>query len=1052
MAGSRFALLAVVCAVCALPIAALAQTAGDAAAGGSLRLAAPVRQAKHPAAVYIVKMREPGAATYKGGTAGYAATKPSPGRKLDSSSGAVRSYVAYLENTHDQALTSVGAGGGKLYSFRYALNGFAARLTTDQASRLARRGDVERIWPDTDQRLSTNNSAIFLGLEDPSGGLRADLGLQGEDIVIGFIDSGITPTHPSLLDVERHVPRACESRWSRASWLGRWLCHAVRRNPPTTLQFEPPQGFHGICQAGDGFPASTCNNKIIGARYYIEGFLARHELDPNEFVSPKDADGHGTHIATIAAGNPTSAQLFGARVARVSGIAPRARIAAYKACWLKTGERRATCATSDLARAIDDAVADGVDIINYSVGSLETDLTAPDDLALLDAFDAGILAVVAAGNDGPDYATIGSPSSAPWVLTVGASTQQGTRFREAIEVTSPDALAGRILMREASFTPRLSAERAIEAALILADDGAAGGSLGGSERDACQPLVNDLDGAIALIERGQCGFAVKLQHAASAGAVAAVVYSTSGAPIVMNGDRGSVTIPAVMIGVADGQRLADALAGGETVEARLAAGLFIEGRDTGNIVADFSSRGPGLSEPDFLKPDVTAPGVEILGGHTPEVANGLRGETFQYLSGTSMAAPEAAGVAALLKEAHPEWSAAAIKSALTTSARRNVVRPGNEEPADPFEVGAGHIDPNRAIDPGLVYDSDLLDHAAFLCGLRYTPFADEECNELALAGYSFEPRELNLPSFSLSRLITGDTIVRRVTNVGPPATYVAETEAPLGMRISVEPQSLSLGTGESATFTLAFTKDDAATDEWAFGELAWTDGSRRVASPIAVMPVTMRSPEDVFLTGSAGYFEVPVSFGYSGQYFPGVHGLRAPFIEDGFVDEDETNSFSFRFDRGVTAHLIDVPPEQMFARFALFDEFTDGADDLDLYLFHCPNNECVQIAESGGFTSEEQIDLVLPEPGVYAVLVHGFDTDPAGGAGAHYTLHAWSLGISDYVGNFDVFGPAVVTDGEHTVLELEWGGLAPATRYLAAISHIAANEPYTLTIVEIRSP
>jgi len=1033
-----------------LSLPALAQTPDSPAA---LRLASPVRPAKEPASVFIVKLRQPGAATYKGGTAGFAATKPAPGRKLDSSSSAVQSYVAYLESSHDRMLASVGAAGGKLYSFRYALNGFAARLTPNQVARLAALGEVERIWPDTDHRLETNNSAIFLGLEEPNGGLRADLGLHGEDVIIGIIDSGITPNHPSLLDVEPQVPRACESRWARASWLGRWLCHSLRRNPPSVLRFDAPEGWNGVCQTGPGFPEGACNRKIIGARYYIDGFLARHELDPNEFVSPKDADGHGTHIATIAAGNPTSARLFGRRVARVAGIAPRARIAVYKACWLKPGERRATCATSDLARAIDDAVADGVDIINYSVGSLETDLTAPDDLALLDAFDAGILTVVAAGNDGPDYATIGSPSSAPWVLTVGASTQGGTLFEEAVEITAPEDLAGLVPMREASFTPRLDPERAIEARLVLADDGVGTtGAFGGSVRDACEPLTGNVAGAVVLIERGNCDFVVKLGHAERAGARAAIVYNTTGAPIVMNGDRDSVRIPAVMIGAAEGQLLADRLVAGERIDVRLVAGLFIEGNVSGSVVADFSSRGPDLSEPDFVKPDVTAPGVEILGGHTPDVANGMRGETFQYLSGTSMAAPEAAGVAALLKEAHPDWSPAALKSALMTSARADVMRPGNEGQADPFEIGAGLIDPNRAIDPGLVYDSDLLDHAAFLCGLRYSPFPEDECNELAALGYSFEPKELNLPSVGVSRLITGDTVMRRVTNVGPAATYTVQVASPFGIDVDVDPPVLTLGTGESATFTLTFTKRAPVPEEWTFGELAWTDGTRRVASPIAVLPVTMRSPEDVFLTGAAGYFEVPVSFGYTGEYFAGVHGLRAPYVENGFVDEDDTNRFSFRFDRGVTAHLIEMPEDQIFARFALFDELTDGADDLDLYLFHCPNNECVQVAESGGFTSEEQIDLVLPDPGVYAVLVHGFDTDPAGGRGAYYTLHAWSLGINDYVGNFDVFGPAVVNDGDHTVLELEWDALAPATRYLGAISHHTDGEPYTLTVVEIRSP
>ncbi|HLF12675.1 MAG TPA: S8 family serine peptidase, partial [Gammaproteobacteria bacterium] len=341
-----------------------------------LRLAAPVRPTKSGTAVYIVQLKDAGAANYKGGVSGFAATKPAAGQHIDRSSPAVDTYVKHIEQTHDRLLGEIGAPGSKLYSFRYTLNGFAAELSAAQVSRLAQRPEIERIWLDTDQQVQTNNSPIFLGLENQTGGLRADLKLRGEGVVIGIIDSGVAPNHPSLSDVVEHIPRACQSQWARSSWLGRWLCHSVRRNPPTQLVYEPPVDFRGACEVGDGFAAEACNNKLVGARSYIDGFLFRHELDPREFRSPKDADGHGTHVATVAAGNSVPARLFGTRVARISGIAPRARVAIYKACWLKPGEIRATCATSDLTRAIDDAVADGVDIINYSLGSLETDLTA----------------------------------------------------------------------------------------------------------------------------------------------------------------------------------------------------------------------------------------------------------------------------------------------------------------------------------------------------------------------------------------------------------------------------------------------------------------------------------------------------------------------------------------------------------------------------------------------------------------------------------------------------------------------------------------------------
>jgi subtilisin family serine protease len=1027
------------------------------ASPGALQLATPVRPVKDAAAVYIVALREPGAASYKGQTAGFAATKPQPGRKIDRNAGQVDAYAKHLEQSHDRLLAGLGANSAKIYSFRYALNGFAARLTAGEASRLARRPEVARIWLDTERQLQTNNSAVFLGLLDQNGGLRADLGLRGENVVIGVIDSGVAPNHPSLRDYEEQIPRACRSAWATASWLGWMLCRSVRRNPPISQTYEPPVGFNGICQTGEGFTAEHCNNKLVGARYYIDGFLFRNTLDAGEFVSPKDADGHGTHIASVVAGNPVTAELFGTRIGAISGIAPRARVAVYKACWLKPGESRASCATSDLARAIDDAVADGVDLINYSVGSLETDLTAPDDLALLNALDAGVLSVVAAGNDGPDLGTIGSPSSAPWVLTVGASTQTGTLSDEAIEITAPADLIGRMEMREASFTSQLIDGAEAEGELALVDDGETilGDGALGSTRDACEALVGsaDLAGRIAVIERGGCDFELKLRRVEEAGASAAIVYNdVGGPPIVMNGTPGSVGIPAVMVSNADGQELVDRLVNGETVEALIVKGLFVERRVTGNQIGEFSSRGPGLSETDFLKPDVMAPGVDILGAHTPDVANGLTGEYFQYLSGTSQAAPEAAGIAALLREAHPDWSPSAIKSALMTTAYQGLVREDGELPAEPFDIGAGHIDANLAIDPGLVYDTQFLDHAAYLCGLANAPYSPVDCDELAEAGYPFTPRDLNLPSIGVTELITGDVITRRVANVGPPGTYNVAVDPPPGISVAVSPSSLTLATGESAEYSVTFEGRGAPLDLWQYGRLEWSDGTRRVGSPIVVQPVTLRAPGDVALSGVSGSGVMHVDFGYDGAYVASVHGLHEPGLrQTGIVEDDTTNNFSFRFNNGVAAHFFDLEPGELFLRVALFDELTDGADDLDLYLYYCPTiSTCTQVGQSGSFTSEEEIELVEPLPGFYTVLVHGFETDQGvGGPGAAYELFAWSFGPGDDAGNLQITTPDTVRDGDRLDFDYEWGPLEAGTKYLGAISHDTPFDLFYLSIVTV---
>ncbi len=488
----------------------------------------------------------------------------------------------------------------------------------------------------------------------------------------------------------------------------------------------------------------------------------------------------------------------------------------------------------------------------------------------------------------------------------------------------------------------------------------------------------------------------------------------------MNGDMGSVSIPAVMIGNADGQMLVDRLAADaadddvetddEIVTVRLARGIFASVPGRPNVVADFSSRGPSLSDANFVKPDVTAPGVDILAGHTPDVANGLRGENYQYMSGTSQSAPEVTGVAALLKEAHPTWSPSAIKSALMTTTYVEVERTDGVA-ADAFDMGAGHIDPNRAVDPGLVYESSFADYAAYLCGLPEPPFARADCAAHAAAGRTSSAVDLNLPSIGVADLISGDVVRRSVTNIGPPASFTAELIEPPDLDIVVEPPTLVLGTGQTAEFSIRFVDQGAERDVWSFGELAWASSAHRVESPLAVKAVTVRTPPEMFLTGRQGTVAVPVAFGYSGAYGALVHGLRLPTLDEngqvprGFVDDDPTNNFTFREGNGVTMHALTVPPNQLLLRVALFDEETDGQDDLDLFLFYCPNNQCSQLAKSDGVTSDEEIDIPLPQAGSYALLVHGFETDQvAGGPGANYSLFTWSIGLNDAVGNLTVNG------------------------------------------------
>jgi len=1029
----------------------------DAGSLGAIRLAGSEDPGVRK--TYIVQLRGPAAAE-RHAALRVAASKPglagAPRVRFDKTSTAVQSHTAQLAEKQSRVFAKAGAGAELIYSYRYSLNGFAARMHPLQAHKLESLPEVLHVWEDEIRPLATNFSLDFLGLFDADTGLRGTPGLDGENVIIGVIDSGIAPKHPALKDTkEADRPRACQSDWAENSFLGLWLCRRYDKREDVVL-FEPLENWTGICEAGERFEATDCNNKLIGARFFIDGAETSGPIDEGEIRSPRDVDGHGTHTATTAAGNRVKASIFGTSIGNVEGVAPRARIAVYKACWLRPDQQRASCNTSDLANAIDVAVADGVDIINYSVGSSLDRVTAPDDVALLGAAKAGVLAVVAAGNEGPNLSTIGSPAGGPWVITAAASSRDGDASFEAIEVKTPSAIAGLIAIKEANFTPRLADRGPVDSALVLVDDdddtfddGSAG-----TTSDACEPLVNDseLSDKIALIQRGGCSFTDKIRNAADAGAVAAVVYNIAGDPIVMNGTSGESDIPAVMIGQADGNLIIAELDADIEVTVSLDDGQLLTEDDNGNVMATFSARGPGPVA-DILKPDVTAPGINILAGYTPDATNATPDENFAYLSGTSMSTPHVAGVAALLLQAHPDWSPAAIKSALMTTARQSLVAPDGETPANPFDFGAGHIVPNAANDPGLVYDVSDDQYDAFACGTASPGVTTERCDELEAAGFSFLAADLNQPSISVGRLAGERTVTRTVTNATDQSeTYTASIVAPSGIGVAVNPPSISIGPGQSASFDVTLSSLSGPLDLWRFGSVTWDSGTHSVYSTLAVRPTSVTAPAQVTDFGDSGTLSFPVEFGYTGAYSPGVHGLRLPLVVDGFVEPDPTKTFEFDSGKtGVTIHLIDVPADEAYLRFALFDTLTDGDDDLDLFIYFCADNvNCVRVGESGEPTSNEEVNFLLPAGGRYAAAVHGFETDNlAGGRGANYSLLAWSFGLIDDQGNMTATGPSFVDAGTTENITVDWAGLLPDTIYLGGISHNTPQGLSGLTVIRI---
>jgi hypothetical protein len=507
-----------------------------------------------------------------------------------------------------------------------------------------------------------------------------------------------------------------------------------------------------------------------------------------------------------------------------------------------------------------------------------------------------------------------------------------------------------------------------------------------------------------------------------------------------------------MIGQADANLMLAELDAGIEVTVVLEKSFLLTTPDSGNVIATFSARGPGPVA-DILKPDVSAPGINILAGFSAQPANATPGEDFAFLSGTSMSAPHVAGVAALLLEAHPTWTPAAIKSALMTTSRQDLQISASISAANPFDFGAGHIVPNDAFDPGLVYDLSNDEYDAFACGTASPAVTTTRCDTLAAAGLSFHARDMNQPSISISRLANQQVVSRHVTNVGDEAdSYTVSISAPPGIRVDVNPPSINVAPGATASFDVTLTYESGPMDLWRFGSLTWSSDTHDVFSTIAVKPTSIVATAEITSFGGTGAYTFPVEFGYTGSYAARVHGLNLPYIEQRSVDNDPTKTFTRRVGNGVTEHVLLVPADQLFLRFSLFDALTDGDDDLDMYVYYCglDGSSCTRIGESGEPTSEEQFNLHRPAPGVYGIYIHGYETDEvSGGPGATYDLLAWSIGTIDDKGNMTATGPAFVNAGTTADITVNWTGLLSNTIYLGGISHNTPQGLSGLTIVTI---
>jgi hypothetical protein len=963
--------------------------------------------------LYIVELADPPVVAYEGGVRGLRPTRPAAGEKVDAEDPAVAAYVGHLERAQRAKVSRVGAQ--RVHGYAYSYNGFSARLTPAQAAQLAADPQVLAVTKDTLARRETISTPSFLGLDEPGGiweVLSQPAGRPGqgkapkpkdvarsgpgEGVVVGIIDSGIWPEHPSFSD----------------------------RDTSGKLVYDRLPKWRTACQAGDDFDASHCNRKLITARWYGEGFGGAEGIRaafPYEFVSPRAADGHGVHTAGTAVGNAgVNATIEGIDFGPMRGVAPRARLAVYKTCW---GIDEGGCFNSDNVAAIDQAVADGVDVINYSISGTRTNFRDPVEIAFLFAADAGVFVAASAGNSGPTASTVAHPG--PWLTTVAASTHDR-------------AGVGSVTLGNGTEYEGASVTRGIGPAPI-----AYAGTLGvdganATEVQLCFPGTLDpakTAGKIVVCDRDAIARTDKSLAVKQAGGVGMVLVNRSAGSL--NADVHYV--PSVHLSHLDRPAIL-AYAAVEGATATIADSTITTGTVTAPQMAAFSSRGPlRAGDGNLLKPDITAPGVDVLAAYSPVAA----GRDADFLSGTSMSSPHIAGVAALLTHLRPGWSPAAIKSAMMTTAYQTT-RSGTEgQIGGPFDLGAGHVAPNPAMDPGLVFDADFDDYLGFLCGTQLPAASCTDSGVPVLA-----PSDLNVPSIAIGALAGSRTVTRTVTNVsGKPATFTASTSGLTGIDVSVSPPSFALAPGASQTLEITFENESAPLNAYRSGAIEWASGlGHRVRIPTVARPVALAAPASVSGDGTPQSFDV--TFGYTGPFSAAARGLTPAVIDAGTVTQDPDQTFDPTDATGTAVIPVTIPAGTTYARFALFDEDVAPGTDLDLYVYQ----GSTLVGASTSATSAEEIDFSFANatggPIALVAYVHGWGVP---GGSSPFKLHSFYVPATA-AGNMTVSAPASATLGTTGTVELGYSDLATGTRYLGSVAYSGAVGMPAPTIVSIRTP
>ena len=920
-------------------------------------------------ALYIVTLTDAPLARYRGEVRGLAATSPvvTGDDRLDVESAESQAYLAYLES---QQTDVIGRIAGQLranpyipHRYQVATNGFAIELTPEEAQAVANIPGVARVRREFVRYPDTDNGPRWIGAEGIwDGTSTAGLpGTKGEGMVVGIIDTGINMDHPSFADP----------------------------GPSDGYDFPAPAGgYVGWCNPSHPNYDATlvCNDKLIGVYSYS-----------GSNNNPEDDDGHGSHTGSTTAGNDiaNAVGLFPTmNITRaVSGVAPHAHVISFDVCVSGAG-----CNGSAILAAIEDATALGiVDVINYSIGAPVDDdpWTAEDSLAFLSAMESGIFVATSAGNSGPGFSTVGSPANSPWLLATAAMTHDRSFPNKLVEISSaggtlPD-IAGSSL--SAGYGP---------APLVYA--GTFGDAL------CLNPFpAGTFSGQIVICDRGTNGRVAKGGNVLAGGAggmILANLQTAGGETTVGDPHR----LPALHIGANAGDALKAWVATATNPMARISGSTLLEDANRGDMMADFSSRGP-IDTSNVIKPDLGAPGVDILAAYEND-ADPATAE-YNFVSGTSMASPHVAGAATLMRALYPSWSPMQIKSALMLTADNlNNRKENNTTPVDPFDVGAGRVDLSRAGGAMLVLEETA---AGFLS-------ADPNTGG--------DTENLNLASMQNGQCLGRCRWVRTVTN---PTAAMMDWEAlltlPMSVTGTVTPTSFSLAPGASQTITVEVDVLNAPTEQWLFGALELSpvyvparggEVSETHRLPIALMSVTGRGPDhlDIYTKRDQGTMVTPPFETIEVvDLTTEVFGLTKASMTTITLAVDPTNTDAYDDLSQVWYTTFDVVSDTVRI---VAETIASQAPDVDIFWGMDTNGNgepdaSEELGMSATPSNLEYLNQNMPEPGKYWLLVQNWD----GGSADSIVISIGIVPMSN-AGNMTVSGPTTVPAGTPYSLDVSY--------------------------------